>query len=155
MASSSTQPNISTSTPKYIPPHRRHSSGTASRSHSPLYRRGQPFLTYEDLHAKYSPPNSPPLHMPRVQRSLSAEDLRHRFHKQKNQPRENQSQDGQIQGHDPPNIPAPAPSPPPRDLRGLRRPRSPSPPRQALRLSLTLPDPPVFNGINNHVSFDE
>ena len=156
MASSSTQPNISTSTPKYLPPHRRHerttssSSRRGSRSHSPSYRRGQPFLTYEDLHAKYSPPNSPPLRIPRAQRSLSAEDLYRRYHTQPNQPQqgENQSQHGQIQGHDPPNISEPPPPSQPRDLRALRRPRSPSLPRQAPRqqLSARLPDPPVFNG---------
>ena len=136
MASSSTQPNSSnplTSTPKYIPPHRRHSSRSGSRSHSPTYRRGQPYLTYEDLHARYSPPNSPSLHMPRAQRSLSAEDLYHRYQNQPQQ-RENPAENSH------------SPSSQSRDLRALRRQRSPSPPRQAPRLSPRLPDPPVFNG---------
>ncbi len=82
--------------------------------------------------------------MPRVQRSLSAEDLYHRY---QNQPRQEESR-----SQNSPNISEPLHQP--RDLRGLRRPRSPSPPRQAPRLSPRLPDPPIFNG-TSHVPFDD
>ena len=149
MASSQPNPsNPPTSTPRYLPPHRRHSSfRPESRSQSPTYRRGQPYLTYEDLHTKFSP-NSPPLRMPRVERSLSAEDLYQRFHnQQQNQsPEQIQSRDNQMPDHNPPQS---------RDLRALRRPR-PSVSEQPQRpvLSTKLPDPPVFTG-NGHVLFDD
>ena len=140
-----------TSTPKYVPPHLRHNSSSSSsssrpRARSPTYR-DQPYLTLEDLHARYSA-NSPPLRMPRVQRSLSAEDLyqRYRHTKQENQ-LENKSPNSQAQGQDPPDIPAP-----PRDFRAFRAYRSASPFRQSNNspsrpiLSPRLPDPPIFNG---------
>ena len=108
--------------------------------------------------------------MPRVQRSLSAEDLYQRY-------RETSSHPEEIQGQNPPGIPAsspskeipgqqretqaqnsagisafPPPSPPPpipRDFEALRhryRPISPQPVRQPL--SPRLPDPPIFNGVD-------
>ena len=148
------QPNSSnqpTSTPKYLPPHRRYKRITSSSSwHTP-----QPYLTYEDLHTKFSP-NSPPLRMPRVERSLSAEDLYQRFHnQQQNQSpqEESKSRNSQVPGHD---SPTPDHNPPqPRDRRALRRPR-PSISEQPQRpiLSTKLPDPPVFTG-NGHVLFDD
>ena len=110
-----------TSTPKYLPPHR---------------RTPEHYLTYPDLHARFSPPNSPRLNMPRIQRSLSIEDLHRRFK------RETHSQIS-------PDIPTPPL--PPRDLEALRY-RPPSPPWQLL--STKLPDPPVFNGdTGSKVSF--
>ncbi|KAF6232250.1 hypothetical protein HO173_009633 [Letharia columbiana] len=145
MSSSNSHSNPPTSTPKYVPPHRR----------SPTYR-GHPYLTYDDLHARYSPPNSPRLHMPRVQRSLSAEDLYQRFHtKQEEIPGQQQ----ETQGQNSPGISVPPPSPPPptpRDFEALRthrhRPISPQPVRQPL--SPRLPDPPVFTGTNS-IPFDD
>ena len=104
-----------TSTSKYVPPQR--------RQHTP-----ENYLTYPDLHERFSPPRSPRLRMPRVQRTLSIEDLHQRFK------RETHSQNS-------PDIPAPPL--PPRDLEALRY-RPPSPPRQLL--STKLPDPPVFSG---------
>ena len=128
--------NIMNSTPRYVPPHRRHSSSSfrpGSRSHSPPYRRGQPFLTLEDLHIRYAPPNSPPLRMLRTQRSLSAGDLPRRY--------------------------LSTPPSPPRDLEALRSrgiSASASPiSRTRISLSTKLPDPPVFNGINEHIPFDD
>ena len=100
-------------TPRYLPPHR---------------RTPEHYLTYPDLHQRFSPPNSPRLNMPRVQRSLSIEDLHQRFKQE-------------IRSQNSPDIPAPPL--PPRDLEALRY-RPPSPPRQLL--STKLPDPPVFNG---------
>ncbi|KAF6231260.1 hypothetical protein HO173_010592 [Letharia columbiana] len=153
-----------TSTPRYLPPHRR----------SPTYR-GYPYLTYDDLHARYSPPNSPQLRMPRIQRSLSAKDLYQRYRETSSHPKERRSQN-------PPGIPAsspsqelpgqqretqaqnsagistlPPPSPPspkPRDFEALRanRPISPQPVRQPL--SPRLPDPPIFTGTNS-ILFDD
>ena len=75
-----TQPHLNPSAPIYVPPQRRGNPSLSSRliPRSPSHR-GQPFLTLEDLHIRYSPPGSPPLRMPRVQRSLSAEDLYQRF----------------------------------------------------------------------------
>lgn len=156
MASSSIQPNPSnssnlpTSTPKYLPPHRRHETASSfSSGHTP-----QPYLTYEDLHAKYSPPNSPSLRMPHVQKSLSAEDLYKRFHTNQ---QENSSENRHFQPPDAyarsQNLPEiPVPPPPLRDFKAFR-PGLASPPfRQssgpALRPVLTprLPDPPIFNG---------
>ena len=109
-------------TPKYVPPHRRSSTSPSStkhapRSHSPSYRHGQPYLTLADLHARYSPPNSPSLRMPRVQRSLSAEDLFQRFR------------------HRPPESQAKMPPSAFHPWQPTRQPLSPK-----------LPDPPVFNG---------
>ena len=136
-----------TSTPKYVPPPLRHqrTHSLRPRSRSPTHH-DQPYLTYEDLHAKYSP-NSPPLRMPRVQRSLSAEDLYQQYrHKQEKQP-EKQSPNGQAQGQGPTNIPVLS-----RDFRPLRANRSASPIRQSNNpsprptLSPRLPDPPIFNG---------
>ncbi|KAF6234850.1 hypothetical protein HO173_007070 [Letharia columbiana] len=156
--------NPPTSTPRYLPPHRR----------SPTYR-GHPYLTYDDLHRRYSPPNSPTLHMPRVQRSLSAEDLYHRYREISSQPEETRSQNPpgipasspsqeipglreETQGQNSAGISAlPPPSPPPpkpRDFQALRanRPISPQPVRQPL--SPRLPDPPIFTGTNS-VPFDD
>ncbi|CAF9942182.1 MAG: hypothetical protein ALECFALPRED_009557 [Alectoria fallacina] len=118
----------STSTPRYVPPQRR----------SPTYR-GQPYLTYEDLHTRYSPPNSPRIRMPQIQRSLSAEDLYRRFQK-------NQSENQKPQGQEQPDNTAYSPPPPLRNLEALRR-RPPRVLEQTLRpiLSPRLPDPPVFN----------
>ena len=117
-----------TSTSKYVPPQRRQ-------------RTPENYLTYPDLHARFSPPNSPRLYIPRIRRSLSIEDLHQRFK------RETHSQNS-------PNIPAPPL--PPRDLEVLRHrsppPRPPSPPRQLL--SIKLPNPPVFTS-TNHISFDD
>ncbi|KAF6231639.1 hypothetical protein HO173_010171 [Letharia columbiana] len=96
--------NPPTSTPRYRPPHRRHEN-TSSRPRSPTYR-GHPYLTYDDLHRRYSPPNSPSLRMPRVQRSLSAEDLYQRYRGTSSQPGENQAQEPETQGQNPPGIPA-------------------------------------------------
>ncbi|KAF6236113.1 hypothetical protein HO173_005741 [Letharia columbiana] len=149
MSSSNSHSNPPTSTPKYVPPHRR----------SPTYH-GQPYLTYDDLHRRYSPPNSPRLHMPRVQRSLSAEDLYQRFHTNQE---EIPGQQQETQGQNSPGISVPPPSPPPptpRDFEALRanrhRPISPQPVRQPLRqpLSPRLPDPPVFTGTNS-ITFDD
>ncbi|KAF6240666.1 hypothetical protein HO173_001338 [Letharia columbiana] len=145
--------NPPTSTPKYVPPHRR----------SPTYR-GEPYLTYDDLHRRYSPPNSPSLHMPRVQRSLSAEDLYQRYHRTPTgisapPPSPFHTNQEETQGQNSPGISAPPPSPPPptpRDFEALRAYRhrliSPQPVRQPL--SPRLPDPPVFTGTNS-ISFDD
>ena len=152
--------NRPTSTPKYVPPHRRHDATTPS---------SQQYLNYEDLHARYSPPNSP-LRMPRVQRSLSVEDLRQRF-----QYREQDGSQAQESPATPPSPPVPPP-PLPRDFEPLRAhgqrfkreedgsqgqdlpvlpPPSPShghrfgslsPPLQRPFLSPRFPDPPIFNG---------
>ena len=138
--------NPPTSTPRYRPPHRRHEN-TPSRPRSPT-RRSQPYLTYEDLHTRYSPPNSPRLHIPRMQRSLSAKDLYQRYHGAP-----------ETQGQNSPGISAlPPPSPPPpipRDFEALRanrhRPISPQLVRQPL--SPRLPDPPIFTGTNS-IPFD-
>ena len=78
--------------------------------------------------------------MPRVERSLSAEDLYQRFHNQQ----QNQSPQTQMPGHD---SPAPGPPPQSRDFEPLRQPPRPI-------LSTKLPDPPVFTG-NGHVLFDD
>ena len=123
-------------------------------SRSPTHY-GQPYLTYEDLHARFSPLYSPPLRMPRVQRSLSANDLLQRYRGR---------QQG-IQGQNPPATPVPSPpSAVPSDLEALRpnrshRPLSPCSVdrliNQAARLSTKLLDPPVFSGTNSHISFDD
>ncbi|CAD6594599.1 MAG: hypothetical protein ASARMPREDX12_000483 [Alectoria sarmentosa] len=141
-------PQQPTSTPRYVPPQRR-----------PTYH-GQPYLTYEDLHTRYSPPNSSRLRMPHVQRSLSAEDLYRQFQQQENQS-ESQPPNQEPQGQEPLDNTASSPPPPLRDLEALRTHRPPSktahgPPlsqtpfrhEQPLRpiLSPRLPDPPVFNG---------
>ena len=129
----------STSTSKYVPPQRR-----LPKSRSPTYR-DQPYLIYEDLHARYSP-NSPRLRMPHVQRSLSAEDLYLRFQQQKNQ---SESQ--------PPNQEPNITSSPPSPLRNLETLKTYRPPEthQPLRLifSLRLSDPPVFN--NDRTKFED
>ena len=163
----STQLNLPISTPKYVPPYRRHNATPSS----------QQYLNYEDLHARYSPPNSPPLRMPRVQRALSIEDLRQQF-----QPRE---QDG-SQAQDSPGPPSPPP-PLPRDFEALRahgqrfqsreqdgsrgqnspqpppsppsgspfgHPRVP-PPLQRPFLSPRFPDPPIFNGSDTGILFED
>ncbi|CAD6584104.1 MAG: hypothetical protein ASARMPRED_001597 [Alectoria sarmentosa] len=127
-----------TSTPRYVPPQRR----------SPTYR-GQPYLTYEDLHTRYSPPNSPRLRMPYMQPSLSAEDLYRQFQQQENQS-ENQPPNQKPQGQEPPDNTTSSPSPPLLDLETLRTYRPPKTPirsEQPLKpvLSPRLPDPSVFN----------
>ncbi|CAD6582495.1 MAG: hypothetical protein ASARMPREDX12_000958 [Alectoria sarmentosa] len=94
-----------TSTPRYVPPQRR-----------PTYN-DQPYLTYEDLHTRYSPPNSPRLRMPQIQRSLSAEDLYQRF--QENQS-ERQPTNQESQSQESHNSPASSPPPPLRDLEALK-----------------------------------
>ena len=88
--------------------------------------------------------------MPRMQRSLSAEDLYQRFHTNQE---EISRQQGETQGQSSPAISVPPPSPPPpipRDFEALRhryRPISPQPVRQPL--SPRLPDPPVFTDTNS------
>ena len=147
--------NRPTSTPKYVPPHRRHDATPS-----------QQYLNYEDLHARYSPPDSP-FRMPRVQRSLSIEDLRQRFKREQDS---SQGQDSPgppppSQGRDSPELPPQSPkpeSPPPplpRDFEALRAHdhgrRSPFghsqslPPVQRPFLSPRFPDPPIFNGSGN------
>ena len=116
---------------RYVPPHRRYSSSSfrsGSRSYSPLYRRDQPFLILEDLHIRYILSNSSPLRILRTQRSLSAEDLSRRY--------------------------LSTPPSPPRDLKALRSRDVSASPRSRIFLSIKLPDPPVFNGINKHIPFD-
>ncbi|CAF9943536.1 MAG: hypothetical protein ALECFALPRED_000555 [Alectoria fallacina] len=127
-------PQQPTSTPRYVPPQRR----------SPTYR-GQPYLTYEDLHTRYSPLNSPRLRMPHMQRSISAEDLYRRFQQQKNQ-----SENQEPQGQEQPDNTASSPSPPLRDLEALRTHRTPVRSEQPLRpvLSPRLSDPPIFNDLD-------
>ena len=122
--SSDSTSNLTPSAPVYIPPQRRgktapiSSPSTRLASRFPTHR-GQPFLTLEDLHTRYSPPDSPPLRMPRVQRSLSAEDLHQQFQSRQQVPL------------------------PPRDLDALRnRYRPPSPRSQPNRLSPKLPTHP-------------
>ena len=145
--------NRPTLTPKYVPPQRRHDATPSS----------QQYLNYEDLHTRYSPPNSP-FRMPRVQRSLSIEDLRQRFKREQDS---SQGQDSPgppppSQGRDSPELPPQSPkpeSPPPplpRDFEALRghghggRSFSHSPPPvQRPFLSPRFPDPPVFNGSGN------
>ena len=132
-------------TSRYVSPYRRYSSSPSSsssffrsrsRSYSPLYRRDQPYLILEDLYNRYTPSNSPPLRILRIQRFLSAEDLSRRY-------------------------PSTPPSPP-RDLEALRSrdisassiSRASPISRTRISLSIKLPDPPVFNGINRYVLFD-
>ena len=69
-----------------------------------------------------------------MQRSLSADDLLQRY----------RGQQQNIQGQNPPAIPIPS-----------RRPAMPPDLNQAARLSTKLPDPPVFNGTNSHIPFDD
>ena len=123
-----------TSTPRYVPSQRR----------SPTYR-DQPYLTYEDLHTRYSPPNSPRLRMPHVQHSLSTEDLYRQFQQQKNQS-ESQPTNQEPQGQKPSDDPISSPPPPLRDLEALKTYRPPET-HQPFRpiLSPRLSDPPVFN----------
>ena len=147
----SSPPTSNSSTSRYRPPQLRGNTPSSSRS----------YLTYEDLHARFSPPHSPPLRMPRVQRSLSADDLLQRYRGQK------QGQQQGVPGQSPPVIPVPSPvpSPPPAvppDLEAFRpiqshRPLSPHSANRSTKQSLStkLPDPPVFNGINTHIEFDD
>ena len=145
------------------------SQSTQRRGHSSSsVRPDRPYLTYEDLHARFSPPHSPSLRMPRVQRSLSADDLLQRF----------RSQQREMQGQDLPAISAPSFRPPavPPDLEALRSGQhgevhSQTPPAVSVPSSPTavphlnrptkqtpstkLPDPPVFSGTNSHVPFDD
>ena len=111
--------------------------------------------------------------MPRVQRSLSAEDLYQRYRETSSgqnppgipassPPQEILGQQEEIQGQNWAGIsafPPPAPPPPiPRDFEALRpnRYRQISPQPQPVRqpLSPRLPDPPVFTGTNS-VPFDD
>ena len=165
-----TQSNPPTSTPKYVPPHRRHDVTPPS----------QRYLNYEDLHARYSPPSSPPLRMPRVQRSLSIEDLRHRFKREQGgsqgqdlpgSPPPPPSHDQDSPGSPPPppshdqDSPGPPPPPLPRDFEALRAhghgQRSPfghsqsPPPLQRPFLSPRFPDPPIFNGSGTSILFED
>ena len=153
-----------TSIPRYLPLYRR----------LPTYR-GYPYLTYDDLYTRYSPPNSPRLRMLCVQRSLSTKDLYQRYRETSSHPEERRSQNppgipasspsqeipgqqGETQAQNSAGISAlPPPSPPPpkpRDFEALRanRPISPQPVRQPL--SLRLPDPPIFTGTNS-IPFDD
>ena len=115
---------------------------TSTQRRSPTYR-DQPYLTYEDLNTRYLP-NSPPIRMSQIQRSLSAEDLYRLF--QKNQSK-NQPTDQKPQGQKQPDNITSSSTPPLRNLETLRR----RPPRvsfeQTLRpiLNPKLPDPPIFN----------
>ena len=102
--------------------------------------------------------------MPRVQRSLSANDLLQRFRDRRV---ETAGQHGETQGQNLPAIPVPSPPPAvPPDLEALRScqhrgMQGQLPPavsvssQQAIRLSTKLPDPPVFSGTNSHVPFDD
>ena len=130
---------------------------------------GQPYLTYGDLHARYSP-HSPPLRMPQAQRTLSVNDLLQRFRQQgihgQNPLTEpvsspppavsladqRRGMQDQNKGQNPPAsaVPSPPPTVPP-DHEALR----PKSSKQATRLSTKLPDPPVFSGTNDHVQFDD
>ena len=162
-----TQSNRPILTPKYVPPQRRHNATPTS----------QQYLNYEDLHARYSRPNSPSLRMPHVQRSLSIEDLRQQF--------QHREQDD-SQGQDSPRLPPTSP-PLPRDFEALRAhgqrvkreqggsqaqesPESPpsppplppfghsrslSPPFQRPFLSPRFPDPPIFNGSGTGILFED
>ena len=142
----SPQQNL-TSTPKYVPPQRR-----------PTYN-GQLYLTYEDLHTRYSPFNSSRLRISQVQRSLSVEGLYQRF--QENQS-ERQLTNQESQGQESHDSLAFSPPPPLRDLEAVKtyRPLKTHEPKahgpslspssrseQSIRpiLSPKLPDSPVFN----------
>ena len=101
--------------------------------------------------------------MPRVQRSLSTEDLYQRYHKTPPSisappPSPFHTNQEETQSQNSPGISAPPPSPPPptpQDFKALRahrhRPISPQPIRQPL--SSRLPDPPIFTGTNS-IPFD-
>ena len=155
-------------TPIFAPPlyNNSHSSSSSSKPgpHStplPTYRPGQPFMTWPDLHARYSPPGSPRLGMPSVQRPLSNEDLRHRFQSQTgNRPR-NQRLLGQNLPVFSNPAPASASSSSSRSLSHSSRSSSSSPrtsidqPIKQSRLSAKLPDPPVFSGTDKKHGFDE
>ena len=97
--------------------------------------------------------------MPRVQRSLSAENLHRRLHISRER-QENRSLHSDFQDPRPPNTstlptlpPSASPPSPPRDLEALRS-RGASP---IFRISLStkLPDPPVSNETNEYVPFDD
>ena len=97
----SSPPTFNLSTSRYRPPQLRDNTPSSFRS----------YLTYEDLHARFSPPYSPSLRMPRVQRSLSADDLLQRY----------RGQQQSVSGQSPPVIPVPSPpSAVPPDLEALR-----------------------------------
>ena len=117
--------------PKYRPPQLRDTNPPSRPTPRSFTYREQPFLTYEDLHLRYSP-HSPP-RMPRVYRSLSINNLYQRFHR------------------NPPTIPRPPSTP-------SSQPHSPRPPsslNQHARLSTRLPDPPIFTATNANVPFND
>ena len=143
----------------------------------PTYRpshQSHSFLRWPDLHAQYSPPGSPQLSIPSVQRPLSNKDLRHRFQSQYQGQQKGQQATESRSGNQLRNQPLPGQNPPiiststpPTASSSSSRSSSHSsgspssqdtsidqPIRQTTRLSAKLPDPPIFNGSKKN-GFDE